>query len=274
MKTINQIIAFGLFFILFNINMNAQDIIHKRNGKTIQAKVVEVGAAEVKYKLFEKPDGPLYAVEKIDLQKIEFEDGRTEVYSDNFNNPDLYTHQRRQGIKVGFLAPLAGHTSFIYERNISPGRGFELKASIIGLGLNNDNREARGTFFSGGYKFYRTPDYYMKGMRYAHVMKGGYIKPEIMLGFYSENIQEFIGQTAPSEARRDVNFGAIMINLGKQWVFSDFLMVDFYTGLGYAFDNSANDDLLTVARHHFGVLKFGEGTNFAGTLGLNIGFLF
>lgn len=269
--------SFTLLLTLLINNLSAQDVLHKKNGQSLEVKIEEIASDEVKYRLFNNLEGPLYSLDKIDVQKIVFENGHTEYYTDNFSNSDLYTHQKRQNIKIGFLSPLVGHTSLTYERNLKPGRGFEIKGSIIGLGINNSERKPRGAFFSAGYKFYRTPDYYLKGMRYAHILKGAYIKPEFILGNYSETVGELILPNNRNDFRRNITFGAIMVNFGKQWVYADVLTIDIYAGAGYGFDHiSRKDDLFfdDIASHHFAVTKFGSGTNFAGALGFNIGFLF
>lgn len=40
--------------------IQAQDVITKRNGDEILAKILEVNPTEIKYKRYDNPDGPLY----------------------------------------------------------------------------------------------------------------------------------------------------------------------------------------------------------------------
>lgn len=58
----------------------AQDKIHKKNGDIIDAKVLEIGSEEVKYKIFEDQNGPLYNLPKHQISKIVYESGRVESY--------------------------------------------------------------------------------------------------------------------------------------------------------------------------------------------------
>jgi hypothetical protein len=67
--------------------VNAQDKIYRNNGKVIEAKVVEVGSSEIKYKEFKSPDGPIYVLETDRIKKIVYEDGRTETFQENFKDP-------------------------------------------------------------------------------------------------------------------------------------------------------------------------------------------
>ncbi|MDZ7613836.1 MAG: hypothetical protein U5K51_09125 [Flavobacteriaceae bacterium] len=57
--------------------------------------------------------------------------------------------------------------------------------NIWSRGSDDPQIDASGVFFKFGYKLIRTPDYYLKGMKYAHILKGSYIKPEIALSSFS-----------------------------------------------------------------------------------------
>ena len=58
---------------------------------------------------------------------------------------------------------------------------------IIGLGIDPGEVNPAGFFTKGGIKFIKSPDFFMRGMRYAHVLKGGYVKPEIAIGYFSQD---------------------------------------------------------------------------------------
>lgn len=68
----------SLFFILLLtgfLSLRAQDTIYKRNGEVISAKITEISTAEVKYKRFTMPDGPMFVIERGEVQKIRFANG-------------------------------------------------------------------------------------------------------------------------------------------------------------------------------------------------------
>lgn len=70
--------------ILFCIAYNAcytQDVIYKRDGTTIEAKVIEIDNHVVKYKKFGQQDGPIRNISKDQLNKIVYKDGSTDDYS-------------------------------------------------------------------------------------------------------------------------------------------------------------------------------------------------
>ena len=47
----------------------AQDKIYRQNGKIVQAKIIEVGSGEIKYREFDNPDGPIYVLESDRIKK-------------------------------------------------------------------------------------------------------------------------------------------------------------------------------------------------------------
>ncbi len=65
-------------FLILN-TLHAQDVIFKKNGDEISAKIQEVGVTEIKYKKADNPDGPLFSIMKTDVFMIKFENGTKEV---------------------------------------------------------------------------------------------------------------------------------------------------------------------------------------------------
>ncbi len=269
---------------------NAQDKIYKLKGPAINAKVIEIGTDEIKYKLYDNPDGPVYVVDKSSLNRIEYSNGTTEKFQTSFKDPQNYEGQLTKAIKLNFLAPLLGYTQFSFEKSISPLKAYELGLGIIGAGKNYqiDNyyfngqyetyrRNAFGVFVDAGYKFNKLPDFLRKGTRMTHIMQGTYIKPTATLGYYSDNAISYKTGNAVVEKRNNL-FGAILLNFGHQWVFGDKFLVDIYYGVGYAFDNVKRDDNNNYYYsgeifNHFVVQKAGPGANLGVGGGLKVGLL-
>ncbi len=63
------------------VTASAQDIITKKNGEDIKAKVLEIDNSNVKYKLFDEPDGVTYTMPKTQILMIRYESGRNEVFN-------------------------------------------------------------------------------------------------------------------------------------------------------------------------------------------------
>ncbi len=283
-----KIILF-LLIILFTTQLFAQDKIYKLKGTVINAKVIEIGTDEIKYKLFDSPDGPVYVVDKSSLNRIEFADGRVEKYKLSYKDPQNYEGQLSKAVKINFLAPLLGYSQFSFEKSISPLKSYELGLGIIGAGKNYqiDNyyingqyqpykRNAFGGFVEAGYKFNKLPNFFNKGVRMTHIMQGSYVKPTATLGFYTDNAVNYKTGNPVLEKRNNV-FGAIILNFGHQWVFGDKFLIDIYYGLGYVFDNVKNDYnngyYSTDIYNHFVIQKTGPGANLGLSGGLKAGLL-
>ncbi|MEI6123591.1 MAG: DUF2846 domain-containing protein [Bacteroidota bacterium] len=73
-----KLFLFLIGILLFNF-LSAQDIIIKKNGDEISAKIQEVGITEIKYKKVDNPDGPLFSILKTEVFMIKFENGTKEV---------------------------------------------------------------------------------------------------------------------------------------------------------------------------------------------------
>ncbi|MEJ7627027.1 MAG: hypothetical protein WKF35_09200 [Ferruginibacter sp.] len=285
-KLIILLLAFG-----FTTGLFAQDKIYKLKGPVINAKIIEIGTDDIKYKLFDSPDGPVYVVDKSTLNRIEYADGRVEKYKVSYKDPQNYEGQLTKAIKFNFLAPLLGYSHISFEKSLSPLKSYEVGLGIIGAGKNFQidgyyvngqylpyKRSAKGVFIDGGYKFNKLPNFFNKGMRMTHVMQGSYVKPSATIGFYSDNALDFKTGNAVLERRSNV-FGAVILNFGRQWVFGDKFLVDIFGGFGYAFDNTKPDpdnnyyyydDYIS---NHFTIQKTGPGANLGVNGGLKIGLL-
>ena len=280
------------FLVLFSMVIQAQDYIHKKNREILKVKLIEIGTDEIRFKDFDNPDGPMFSIEKEKVSKVEMENGDeiTIKNVNSFDDPDYYTDQNKNNIKWSFSGLMYNHLTFIYERSLTPSTSFEGGFSLVGVGYapSGENlgeynlRNPSGVGFRAGYKLKRSPDVYLSKMRYGHILKGAYFKPEIILSVYSEDVPTFAkppSQTGYDIARKNATSGALMMNLGKQWIFSDQFSLDIYFGIGYGFSNSENykfeDDNYrdTPASLMYGFLLVPEiPLAFSG--GFNIGYVF
>ncbi len=283
-----------LLFIFFSATsaVQAQDKIHRKNGKIILAKVIEIGTSDIKYKIFEEADGPVYVLEKDHITKIVFESGKTESFKPDLKDPEAYVGQRNKAIKIDFLGPLIGYSQITFEKSIGVGKSYEVSLGIIGAGKNqrfdyimNDVRlEKRNQFgFSGsfGYKFNKLPDFIFGRTRFHHLMQGGYAKPILYVGNYSENRLNYKNGITNYEYvidRTNTTFAALQMELGKQWVFADQFLLDTYWGFGYGFDNKKGDyvyagDEGDAAAFNYINARAGRSPGFSLTYGIKVGML-
>jgi hypothetical protein len=251
-------ILFLLFFVLlFSLNQNvkAQDaMILRTKPDTLKVKILEIGSDEIRYRIWPVDESMPVMVERKDrIRKIILSNGTVMKFAESeFVDASNYSNQRKANIKIDLFAVLSGTTSIAYEQSIEPGRSWEVGVGMIGLGAKNpDNENRSGAFFRAGYKFINQPDYYMKGMRYSHILKGSYIRPEICSHFYNvksnyTDISSTYNSSSSTYTVKSTNTdkttrysaAAFMLNFGKQWVFSDVFLVDVFVGGGLGYGNS------------------------------------
>jgi hypothetical protein len=277
----------------------SQDKIYRNNGKIVEAKILEIGSDEVKYKDFKNLDGPIYILETDKIKKIVFENGSEQKFADNYKDPERYANQLKKAIKINFLSPLYGYTEIGFEKSTAVGKGYEFSLGIIGLGKSEVleygystnqyqtvKRGQAGAFISAGYKFNKLPDFIIFGKtKMSHLMQGTYAKPILYIGHYKEN-QIIEKASGPYEVgEQQVTFGALQIELGKQWVFNNKFLLDLYWGFGYGADNKKDayqydagsgynyDDYDGSAVFNYANARAGKSPGFSLTFGLKLGML-
>lgn len=246
------------------------DKLVKRDGDTIVCKIREIGDDEIKYVLDDFRSDVVFGIDKNKVESILFSDGRELKLSDSMFGKGNYDQQRRNAFKMNFFSPLTGATSFSYERSLQPGRSLEAGLGIIGLGKELDGYKASGVFLNAGYKFIKSPDFYIKGMKYAHILKGSYFKPELALSVYRYSNDTYIGSNVVSDPDTDVAMFAFILNVGKQWIIGNSFLVDWYVGAGYAFGKNDEDD----SARHFAFTGGTSNTPLVLNAGFRVGLLF
>jgi len=100
------------------IGVNAQDILTKKTGEDIKAKVLEVTTNEIKYKLFDNLNGPTFVVLKSDLIMLRYENGTKDIYnqtnkanqasaSSNMNDDEM-SEKGKNDAKVSYTGKNSG----------------------------------------------------------------------------------------------------------------------------------------------------------------------
>ena len=82
------------------LSVKAQDKIYKTNGEVLEAKVLEIGEAEIKYKVFVNLNGPNYTLSKQQVVKVVYENGKTETYDTVEANIGSEATKRAQNVFV------------------------------------------------------------------------------------------------------------------------------------------------------------------------------
>jgi hypothetical protein len=69
-----------LFFAFISSLAFSQDVITKKNGEIIQARVQNISNTEISYERAENKAGPTFSVPKNDVYKIKYENGTEDIY--------------------------------------------------------------------------------------------------------------------------------------------------------------------------------------------------
>jgi hypothetical protein len=251
----------SLALVFFSLTSLAQDKIYKTNQDVIECEIIEIGETEVKYHL--ENNKVLFVISTGKIEKIVFENGDEMTFTQPIDDPEFYARMKTTAWKFGLFSPLTGATNFGIEKMLKPGRSLELNVGIIGLGQNNSGLHSAGGFLKAGYKFVARPNFNLKGMTYSHPLHGWYIKPEIAISTYEQEYQTFYWPNGPVSGINSVFSSAALINIGKQSVFADVMVLDFSVGIGYGFDNMTEKKLggtseNKVEMYHYGYFLGGE----------------
>lgn len=110
----------------------------------------------------------------------------------------------------------------------------------------------------------------MQRMHFAHILKGAYLAPEVAVRYLTyEKYGYYYGNNYNNYTPgRGAEFSmAIFLKFGKQWIFDNSFLVDFYGGIGYGIQEEY-DDALT-----YGYVVMSE-VPIALTGGIRIGWVF
>ncbi len=238
----NSKLLFTFLFLLSAISFSAlaQDTIFKKDKTKIYAKIYEVNQDDIKFKDFDNQDGPTFVIEKIEIEKIVFSNGRVMYMTiDPYAvGGDVEVRNKTRAVKFEFFSPLTDDLAFGYEFMYKVGFNVEVKIGIIGVGLVPAPK-ASGAFVKIGPKFFLGNDYLTPGLKYAHAMRGRYLKPEFSMSLFKRT-QEVSNLFGGMSSIEEVQFGNYGISLvyGRQVILGKTITIDWYFGVGYAMQTS------------------------------------
>lgn len=132
----------------------AQDIITKRNGEDVEAKIVEVNQNDLRYKKANNPDGPTYTIAKKDVLLVRYQNGTNEIFDDVAGS---YGRTPAEGVTPGMkykqLKRIYSYKDYIpgmVERYRKPGGCGVASFFIPGLGQFIEGEVGRGLGWLGG----------------------------------------------------------------------------------------------------------------------------
>lgn len=137
----NIIIVLALTFL--SMYSYAQDIIVKRDGSIIQAKVSEIDTSGVKYKKWTNQDGPTYVIAKSDVLAINYPNGEKDTFEETTtSSPTNTTPQRSSSASKASPSP---NNNLLIEKYNSPLRmkvepsKKKAKSAFMIMGVNDNS---------------------------------------------------------------------------------------------------------------------------------------
>lgn len=171
--------------------------------------------------------------------------------------------QKKKVIKFDFLSPTTGNLTLGYEQYLKNFTSIEAKVGIIGLGRDFENYKASGAFLKVGPKFKLKPTYALDGTFATHVLRGGYIRPEIVLSYF-----KLEDEYSYYEDEKILG-AAVIVNYGNQYVLGNTMTFDWSIGLGTSF----SEDIQINEGYYFGYLAADGNFALAVSAGMTIGFM-
>jgi len=263
MKKLGIIILNFLSLYIFS----QSDTLYLRDKQKIPVKLYEVSEYEIKYRRTDVSDGPIYTTSIENILKIKYSNGKEQIYTLD----ELYVQQdvkeivkQRTAYKFHIFDLPTGKISFGFEQVMRTGINADFKVGVFNSNLldafkypNNNYSDASifnrygarfvgGTFIRAGAKFLIGQDFNVKGMRYAHLLNGAYIRFDVYASYIKYDAIKYYIHTPKSpgpwygpmnaiEKTTDgQNYNAgFLLCMGKQHVLANLITIEYYAGLGY-----------------------------------------
>ena len=229
-------------------------------GGFIIGKIVKVTETEIEFKKEIDADAPIYVVDKSKLKEIRWGNGKVEkVEQDEMDvNKEFSIIDLRSAIKFNFFSLVNDQVTFTYEHTLKVGYNAEVSVGIINNSMlkysfNSGSNLTQGVLAKAGVKYLLGTDYYIKGLKYTHPLKGRYLKPEISYSsFVIRGVQGYLQSSVPNSSYyngyyyystpvysdRKINACAITLNYGRQFILGNMFTIGYSVGLGYSFVSS------------------------------------
>lgn len=124
------------FLFLFSKGYS-QDVITTKKGEDIEAKVIEVGLTEVKYKRIDNPDGPVFILLKSEILLIRYENGSKDIFTQAENTLDTTrkiqpeTRPVETKVSSGDMCLQGRQDAFVNYHGHNTGAGWTLATTIL-----------------------------------------------------------------------------------------------------------------------------------------------
>lgn len=269
----------------------AQDTLFMQDGKKIPCKIYEINEFEMRARI-DGENGPIMVFDKFKVRKYQLSSGYSEILMPDellVENEHASILKNREVIKVHPFSPAFNHLTIAYEKVIKVGMNLDVQAGYINsditnrgsantnLGLNINSFHS-GFYVKPGMKFFIGQDYTIKGMKYAHPLKGSYIKLDLAYSYlefqdvkayiYNYNNYQTFAPVTPTVISTDIRSSSYggFVSFGRQVILGNLLTLDLYVGAGFTGQsiNYTNPEFIPALRNsnnYYGNVyySYGEG---------------
>jgi hypothetical protein len=305
-----KLLLTSAFFCFFVLAYSQSDTLFTKKHEKIPCKIIEINETDFKYKLADNPDGPVFVAGRTTITKYVLSNGYTQqVIPDEMSIEEEHKEilGNRTAIKIHPFSFVNNQFSFAYEKVIKVGMNLDVEFGYSNSNLNGQqdvfgnnyyNGTNTGAYIKPGVKFFLGQDYSVKGMKYAHPLKGRYIKLDLGFSYLNfQNLKHLTGgyngttyttNTVSSNANTFAYGG--FVNYGRQFILGNILTLEYYIGLGltglsYSYTNpnytknqsygpyynSYYDDVQNTSNFHGFMRTQGLGLSYTG--GFRIGYI-
>jgi hypothetical protein len=253
--------------------LGQSDTLYMGDGKKIPCKIYEIGEYEMRYRIGGE-NGTLFVIDKFKVRKYTLANGYSEIVMPDelaVDNEHASIIHNREVIKIQPFGIAFNHISLAFEKVLKVGMNLDIEAGYINSDMNpaangifNMTNFHSGGYFKPGVKFFKGSDYVVRGMKYAHPLKGSYIKLDLAVsylkfenvntniyipGSYNQGMYTNGTTTVISTDISSVSYGGF-VNFGRQVILGNLLTLDFYGGFGFTAQSNSysNKDYLSVAK--------------------------
>jgi hypothetical protein len=177
MKKITKTILFIAMMFVYSSLSYSQDMITKKTGEDISAKVLEVTSSEVKYKKTDNLEGPIFSILKSEVLIIRYKNGTKDVFSNakDANSQTVVTEQTNEN---DMFSKGKSDAKAFYRGNNS-GAGWTAAATIltspllgvIPAAICTSTEPSDANLMYPNPSLMKSPEYYRSYLNEAHRIK-------------------------------------------------------------------------------------------------------
>jgi hypothetical protein len=249
---------FSPLILLFTTSVifSQSDTLFLNKNKKVACKIIEINEIEIKYRVAENLEGPIYIIDKTTVNSYKLSSGFTERFLPDELSLE-HEHKEilgnRQAIKISPFGLAFNHLALSYESVIKVGMNLDIEAGYINSeinqdytkmfnGGNNNSLHNSGMYFKPGIKFFLGEDFSIKGLKYAHPLKGRYVKLDLAVSYinfqdlsmvYYGGYNTGISVTQTVYTNMSTTAYGGFVNYGRQFILGNILTLDYYAGFGF-----------------------------------------